>query len=241
VKFVCLNGKNKLIRIHAWVERLQINKDHQGKFLVTGIKLSNKKIWHADVVILALGQGIEQVLQNTHFNLNVPILNKWGVVYSLPSNHHVPLKEQPTIFMKGLGIIRAMPHIPITLALGEWIFPKGEKPEAQKVIDFVKQSMLIWDNKINTDQWEKNHVPIYVQPRPMTLDGLPVLDSRTKGLIILNPSGSQGNTQAPGSAYFAASKMLEQIGRNVPSHLKLPSTVDWKQFELYPGRFKEKY
>ena len=64
-----------------------------------------------------------------------------------------------------------------------------------------------------------------------------MLDSNTKGLIILNPVGDLGNTQAPGSAYFAASKVLEQLGRNVPEHLKLTKTVDWKYFELYPNRF----
>lgn len=232
------NGKPKLIKIHAWVESLQTNKNDQGNIIVTGIKLRNRKTVNADVIILALGQGAEKVLQNTNLNINLPLLNKWGVVYSLPQDRQIELKEQPTILMRGLGIVRDMPHMPITFALGEWILPKGEEPNPKNVVDFVRKSSQIWNRESNTEKWEKIPLPIYVQPRPMTLDGLPVLDSRIKGLIILNPSGSQGNTQAPGSAYFAASKVLEQLGRKVPSHLKLPYTVDWKQFELYPGRFK---
>jgi hypothetical protein len=234
-------GKPKLIKMHAWVESLQTNKDDKGNIIVTGIKLQNRKILKSDIVVLALGQGIEKVLHNSNLNLNVPILNKWGIVYSLPHDSQIKLKEEPTIIAKGLGIVRDMPNIPITFALGELILPKGEEPDPKKVVDFVNKSIMIWSEETNTKNRGKNYLPIYVQPRPMTLDGLPVLDSRTKGLIILNPSGSQGNTQAPGSAYFAASKVLEQLGRKVPPTLRLPDTVDWKQFELYPGRFEEKY
>lgn len=231
------NGKPKLIKIAAWIENLQTNKNEQGGVVVTGIKLRNGKTLNADVIVLALGQGIEKVLKNTNLNVKLPILSKWGIVYSVPQDRETELKEQPTIMVKGLGIVRDMPDTPITFALGEWILSKGEVPHPKNVIDFVKESKLIW-NKTQTEKKEKVSLPIFVQPRPMTLDGLPVLDGRTKGLIILNPSGSQGNTQAPGSAYFAASKVLEQLGRKIPSDLKLPNTVDWKQFELYPGRFK---
>lgn len=234
------NRKPRIVKIHAWVESLQTHKDDKGSTIVTGINLSNKKTLNADVIVLALGQGVEKVLQPT--NLHLPILNKWGVVYSLSQDPRIELKEQPTIIMRGLGIVRDMPDTPVNFALGEWILPKGEEPNPKNVVDFVRQSSLIINKEPNnTEAWRKPLLPVYVQPRPMTLDGLPVLDSTTKGLIILNPSGSQGNTQAPGSAYFAASKVLEQLGRRVPSHLKLPNTIDWKQFELYPDRFKDKY
>lgn len=231
------NGKPKLSKIHAWVESLQTNKNEWNNTIVTGIKLRNGKTLHADVIVLALGQGIEKVLNNTNLNIKLPILKKWGVVYSLPRDHQIELKEQPTILLKGVGIVRDMPQMPITFALGEWYFSKGEEPDPKEVINFVKESSLIWNKESQTGKSEKIPLSIFVQPRPMTLDGLPVLDSRIKGLIILNPSGSQGNTQAPGSAYFAASKVLEQLGRKVPTNLKLESTVDWKQFELYPNRF----
>jgi len=232
------HGKPKIVKIHAWVESLQTHKDDKGSTIVTGINLSNKKTLNADVVVLALGQGVEKVLQPA--NLHLPILKKWGVVYSLSPDPRAESKEQPTIIMKGLGIVRDMPDIPVNVALGEWILPKGVEPNPKNVMDFVKQSSLIINKEPNNpEEWKKPLLPVYVQPRPMTLDGLPVLDSSTKGLIILNPSGSQGNTQAPGSAYFAASKVLEQLGRSVPTQLKLPNTIDWKQFELYPGRFKD--
>lgn len=185
---------------------------------------------------MAVGHGIEKLLQGTA--LKLPILNKWGVVYSLPHDEKSGLKEQPTIIMRGLGIVRDMPNEPITFALGEWVLPKGQEPDPKQVVSFVKKSMLIYHKGHDIKSLGKELLPIYVQPRPMTLDGLPVLDSKTKGLIILNPSGSEGNTQAPGSAYYATSKVLEQLGRKIPSSLKLPQTIDWRQFELYSGRFE---
>lgn len=231
------HAKPKVIKMAAWVSSLQTKKDLKGKTIVTGVNLKNKKSLQADVIVLAAGQGIEKILSRSDVHLELPILKKWGIVYSLSKTPSARLKENPTLLVKGLGITRDMPDLPMTFAVGEWILAQQEAPSAKEVISFVKQSILIWNKEFDVKKWEKNHLPIYVQPRPMTLDGFPVLDSNTKGLIIVNPSGSQGNTQAPGSAYFAASKVLEQLGRPVPASLKLTAKVEWKQFELYPGRW----
>lgn len=226
-------GPAKIVRVNGFVTGLQLKNEPQG-FVVTGVKLKNGEIVDADVVVSALGQGVEEVLKSV--DLNLPILKKWGAAYSLPQDQLAHHDEPPTIIMRGLGIVRDLPGFAINCGLGEWILPEGVQPNAKHVKNFVEESVMLWEN-IPFSQKRIINNPIYVQPRPMTLDGLPVLDSSTQGLVILNPSGSLGNTQGPGSALFAANKVLEQLKREIPDDLRLTNTVDWKYFELYSDRF----
>ncbi len=229
------SSKAKIKKIKAWVRHLAWHFDEAGNVVVTGVKLDNGKTIHADIVVSALGQGAEGVLKSAQIYL--PILKKWGISYSLPQDRPKGSDDIPVIIMRGLGIVRDVPGTPVNFGLGEWILPQGTTPDPIHVLKFVKSSAAIWGEGSISKKWLKDH-PISVQSRPMTLDGLPILDASTKGLIILNPSGSQGNTQAPGAAHFAASKVLEQLRRKVPDNLRLPSSVDWKQFVLYTRRFK---
>ncbi len=226
------NASAKVTRVTGWVESLQTREDSSGT-TVTGVKLRGGEILNADVVVSALGQGAEQVLQTA--NLILPILRVWGIVYSLPQDLNSGSEEPPTIGM-ALGIVRDVPGATVNCGLGQWILPKGTQPDPTRVRQLVKRASRLWSTTSVSEEWIKNH-PVYVQPRPMTLDGLPVLDDETKGLVVLNPSGSEGNTQAPGSGLFAVCKTLKKLGREVPADLQLPNTVDWEQFKLYPGRF----
>lgn len=227
-------SKTQITRINAWVDSLKWHHDDHGNIVVTGIKLRDGKNLNADIVVSALGHGVEAVTKTA--GIDLPILKKWGTVYALPQSRAENSPDIPVIAKRGLGIVRDVPGVPVNFGVGEWVLPEEDVPESTRVLGFVKESAAIWAPNSISKAWIKEN-PIYVQPRPMTLDGLPVLDSHIEGLIILNPSGSQGNTQAPGSANFAAFKVLEQLGRTIPDDLVLSESVDWKQFELYVNRF----